>query len=64
MSRRRYQMMPASTPMATNIGRQVNLGMIHAHSSMVTGAALLASREMMAHRRPRVFAGANSLTIA
>ena len=47
-----------------NIGRQVNLGMIHAHRSMVTGAALLASKEMMAHRRPRVFAGANSLTIA
>ena len=42
----------------------MNLGMIHAHSSMVTGAALLASREMMAQRRPRVFAGANSLTIA
>mgnify|MGYP006876720033 CR=1 FL=1 len=51
-----------STPIATNIGRHVNLGMIHAHSSMVTGAALLASREMMAQRRPRVFAGANSLT--
>ena len=57
-------MTPASTPIATNIGRHVNLGMIHAHSSMVTGAALLASREMMAQRRPRVFAGANSLTIA